>query len=350
MPGYYLAARMTFHAHETAEEILDDLWRNFYGSAAEPMARYWHRMDRAWIDANEYAGAHWGYLRIFTPEVLEGARADINEALAKCRTIPEYHRRVTLIDESLALFENYMKMRRDWAAGNLRNLESDYDTWRSGIVDMVRRYRDPADPTYVQGRAGTLGYPDSFIGGSYKDASRMERDFTRHGRPMLEWKWRHNPLLDFDGMAWTAPDFNDSDWPVTHVVRETWSTIGHHNTMTDSASGRSGRMAYRASQKLAAVPEGKKVFLWIGATDGSAKVFVNGTHIPYIVRNATRHHEAGAKLERFDGYCVPTGTGFDVTTALKEGDNQFTILCDRHNLNELGTGGLMGPVVIYREK
>jgi hypothetical protein len=23
---------------------------------------------------------------------------------------------------------------------------------------------------------------------------------------------------------------------------------------------------------------------------------------------------------------------------------------DRHNLNELGTGGLMGPVALYREK
>jgi len=32
------------------------------------------------------------------------------------------------------------------------------------------------------------------------------------------------------------------------------------------------------------------------------------------------------------------------------GDNQFTILCERYRLNELGTGGLMGPVVIYREK
>ena len=41
---------------------------------------------------------------------------------------------------------------------------------------------------------------------------------------------------------------------------------------------------------------------------------------------------------------------FDITAALKAGDNQFTILCERTGLNEIGTGGLMGPVVIYREK
>jgi len=35
---------------------------------------------------------------------------------------------------------------------------------------------------------------------------------------------------------------------------------------------------------------------------------------------------------------------------VQAGDNQFSILCERTNLNELGTGGLMEPVVIYREK
>jgi hypothetical protein len=52
--------------------------------------------------------------------------------------------------------------------------------------------------------------------------------------------------------------------------------------------------------------------------------------------------------DAFDGYCKPAL--FDITAALQTGDNQFTILCDRHYLNELGTGGLLGPVVLYREK
>ena len=36
--------------------------------------------------------------------------------------------------------------------------------------------------------------------------------------------------------------------------------------------------------------------------------------------------------------------------ALKTGDNQFTILAERYRLSKRGTGGLMGPVVLYREK
>lgn len=38
----------------------------------------------------------------------------------------------------------------------------------------------------------------------------------------------------------------------------------------------------------------------------------------------------------------------DITAALKPGNNQFTILCERYRLDELGTGGLMGQVVICR--
>jgi hypothetical protein len=107
-------------------------------------------------------------------------------------------------------------------------------------------------------------------------------------------------------------------------------------------------MAYRAGQKLPALSAGKKAFLWIGSTDGSAKLFVNGKPVKYIVPEKTKQHAAGDALDAYDGYCKPAL--FDITDAVKAGDNQFTILAERHKLNELGTGGLIGPVVIYREK
>ena len=347
MPGYHLAIRMTFYPEEKPEDILNDLYTRFYGAAAEPMGRYWHIMDRAWIDSGEYAGSFFGYLRIFTPEVLANARAEIDAALSLCRTVPEY-RRVKLIDESLMLFELFMKMRRDWAEGRLAGLASDYDIWRSGIRDMVRRYRDPADSTYVQGRHGTLSYPDWQLAGAYRDASRMEQEFARLAAPMLEWKWKHNPGPEADALPWTAPDYDDKDWPKTHVVRETWSAIGHHNTMTDTSAGRSGRMVYRTTQQMGAVPAGKKAYLWIGSTDGSAKLFVNGQHVKYPMPKETDEHKKGDLVDAFSGFCQPGM--FNVTAALKPGVNQITILCERTWLNELGGGGLMGPVVMFREK
>ncbi len=343
MPGYYLSFRMTFYPDEKPDDILEEMWRLFYGAAAEPMAAYWHLIDRAWIETEEYSGCGFGYLRMFTPEIMEEARRHIDQALAACETVVEYQR-VKMIEESLSLFELFMKMREDFSAARLRNLASDLDDWRGSLRHLRRRYR--AQFGFDSGLA--LNYVDNYFGHVYEDASRMEQTRIRLGNPMLEWKYRHNPGPEEDALPWTVPDYDDYDWPTTHVVRETWSAIGHHNTMTDEAAGTSGRMVYRANPSLRALPEDKRAWLWIGSTDGSAKVFVNGKHIPYVVPETTRHHEAGEVLDRFAGYCRPAR--FDVTDVVQSGRNQITILAERNRLWELGTGGLMGPVVVYRER
>ena len=44
-------------------------------------------------------------------------------------------------------------------------------------------------------------------------------------------------------------------------------------------------------------------------------------------------------------------TNFDVTAVVKPGAaNQISILTTRTFFNELGTGGLLGPAALYREK
>ena len=158
---------------------------------------------------------------------------------------------------------------------------------------------------HVQGRHGNPAWSDGMYSVGYKDGSRMEREYARHGQPMLLWKWQYNPGAEADALPWAAPDYDDKDWPTKHVVRDTWSSIGHHLTMTDPPSGRSGRMAYRTTQRLPALPEGKRAYLWIGSTDGTAKVYVNGTLMPY-----------SEEREAFGGYC--RAAQFEITPALKK--------------------------------
>jgi len=82
--------------------------------------------------------------------------------------------------------------------------------------------------------------------------------------------------------------------------------------------------------------------LWVGATDGACKVFVNGQHAPYV-------NAKGEKADEANGYCAPFS--FEITGALKPNvNNQVTIIGTRNFLNELGTGGLLGPVILYAEK
>jgi hypothetical protein len=358
LPGYYLSVRMTFNADEQPDDILSDLWPRFYGPAAGPMEQYWRGIDQAWIQAEEHSGCLFGYLRIFTPEVMQAARANLDRALAACAAGSAERERIEFVNANFSLFELLMKTRRDFAAARLANLNADLEQWRKTLHQRIEQYADqkgfrgePWSPSGVKGGMAEQ-YINDYVGFSYADASRMEAEYARHGEPMLEWKWKHNPDAEADSLPWTAPDYDDADWPVTHVVRDTWSTLGHHNSMTDASSGRSGRMAYRATQKLEKPPAGKKVFLWIGATDGSAKLFVNGKHVPFTVPEDAgpyfRGTKAGDVIDAFRGYCRP-GT-FEITSVLKAGENQFTILAERNWLNEIGTGGLMGPVVLFLEK
>ena len=54
-------------------------------------------------------------------------------------------------------------------------------------------------------------------------------------------------------------------------------------------------------------------------------------------------------MPEFNGYCQ--AASFDVTAAFKvDGPNQLTILGTRTFFNELGTGGLLAPVVLYTPK
>jgi hypothetical protein len=349
LPAYVLASRMTFDASETPEEILAELWERFYGPAAAPMARYWTGIDQAYLDAHEYAGSPFCYLKVFTPEVMAAARKDLAAARAAAGPadgLPA--RRVKLIDESFTLFEKFMAMRNDWAAGKITKLDTDYEAWRTGVVDMIDRYRDPADPTCVGGRLRNPSWSDRMTRPGYADGSRIEKEFIRLGSPLLEWKWQHNPGPEADSLEWTKPEHDDTEWKTTHVVRDTWSSLGHHHSLTDEASGKSGRMAYRATASVPSLPAGKRAFLWIGSTDGRAKLFVNGRHVKYVVPEKTKQHEVGTVLDAFDGYCQPAR--FEITDAVKDGDNQITILAERHDLNELGTGGIMGPVVLFHEQ
>jgi len=84
------------------------------------------------------------------------------------------------------------------------------------------------------------------------------------------------------------------------------------------------------------------VNLWVGATDGRVKLFVNGRHVPYV-------NAKGESADSFVGFCQPAS--FDVTAVIRPGaENQVSLLCTREELNEIGTGGLLAPVVLYREK
>lgn len=354
-PGMWMTLRLAWdHERDPARE-LDTLYTRFYGPAADAMRRYWNTFDNAWMDVDEHSGCGFGHLRRFTPEVMAEARTAMNEALAAVET-PMQYRRVKVFEKSLRQFERFMALRHDLAEGRLAKIDVRAMEWMGTQIGLSREYADDAcfsgagwSSVYSIG----AGYFRSFFKRTYDDAGRIAdrrspfQFMPRTPKPLRNWHYRfvdreggEEADTPVDGVAvgeaagWQTPEFDDANWPITDSAVETWATLG--------LLGKYGAMWYRQEVPVEKVPEGKRVYLWLAATDGSAKVYVNGKHVPYRPDN-------GEEQEAANGYAQPFS--FDVTEAILPGEvNQVVIVGIRRFINELGTGGLLGPAYLYRDK
>jgi hypothetical protein len=338
--AHYLGQRMAWDPTQDPAKIIDELHDKFYGHAAKDMAQYWHHIDDAWTKTPEYAGCGFGHLHRWTKERLAKAREIMDRAIAHCQTESEKSR-VLLASESLTQFERFMKLRRDLADGRFASLAEEAEQYRQRLNALAEQYESQfafAKMRWTRDRTLGVRYFDAFYKKTYDDASRIAAKYVILKSPIRNWRIRVDKSADKDKAAsgelagWHQTDFDDSKWRTTDCAIDTWSKLGLHNYM--------GSLWYRARISTAKGDRNKPVKLWLAATDGRVKVFVNGKHIVY-------KNDKGEVFDTFSGYCQPVS--FDITTALNPaGDNQISLLCTREFLNELGTGGLLGPAMIYQ--
>jgi len=337
LPGIYLTIRKSWNPAEDSDAILNEFFTRFYGKAEPAMRKYWTLFDDQWIKVDEHAGGGWDYMRRFTPEFMKSARDAMDDALQTATTITEF-KRVQMHDANLRQFERWMQMLRDLQAGRLAGLGPMSQKWIDSQSHLGDQYFNQyafskawQQDITVAGRWFRLFYEPAYL-----DATRITLSNTVLQPVLKNFKYLADKERTGEERGLFNVDFNDKEWKTTEVGVDTWYALGYANYY--------GPMWYRATiPKLAAIPEGKKVYLWVSRTDGDAKVWVNGKHIPYV-------NEKGEVQDEFkNGYGKPIS--FDITGAIKPGAaNQITIRGTHVFVNELGTGGLLGPVVLYREK
>ncbi len=335
--AHYLGLRMAWDPTQDPAAIIAELHDKFYGHAAKPMSAYWHFIDDTWTKTPEYAGCGFGHLRRWTLDRMTQARKLINSGAAACQTDSE-KARVRIASDSLTQFELFMKLRRDLADGRFASLATDAEKYRTRMNELGQQYA----PQFAFSKMGWTGdrtlnvrYFDAFYKKTYDDAARVAKDYDIVSKsPLRQWQIHVDKDKQGEAAGWQKPNFDDTKWRTTDCIVDTWSKLGLHNYM--------GSMWYRTSVKIPAAKSGKNTQLWIAATDGRVKVFVNGKHIPHV-------NEKNESADSFTGHCRPAS--FRITDAIKPGqENQISLFCTREFLNELGTGGLLGPAVIYRDK
>ncbi len=340
MHALWMGPRLAWNPSLKPADLVADINTHFYGNAAKEMGAYWDYVDHVWIDTKEFSGGGHGQLKRFTPERMKKMRELLDAGIASAKT-PQEKFRVAMANESLILFELYMKIRHDLAEGRFARLNTDAATWVSRSHAMAERYRPQyAFSCRMYGGGGMWGNNngvDGFQGwyqGACDDAARISRFYNiLTPQPLRQWKYSVDKEKKAESLGWAKSAFDDKAWKTIDAAVDSLSAIGLHNYI--------GPIVYRASTQLPAAPPGRRTYLWISAMDDFAKVFVNGKPVPCVAAD-------GKKSAEFEGFMQPSS--WDISEAIHDGENQITILCQRRQVNEIGNGGLMGPVVVYRER
>ena len=268
---------------------------------------------------------------------MEKARVLMDAAIKAARTDSE-KQRIEMASQSLSLFDDFMKLREDLAAGRLAGLDQREKAYIDRLIGLGTKYEKQFafghGLNWANQRNVNCSYFNAFYKATYDDAARIAKGYTLLNPAVRQFRFSADEKKIGEKTNWQLVNFDDSKWRTTDVAVDTWSALGLHNYM--------GSAWYRTKFTLPEVPKGKKVWLWISATDGRVKVFANGKPISHVAQD-------GKKSESFSGHCQPVS--FDVTESLAGGrELQLSLFCTREFLNELGTGGLLSPVAIYREK
>ncbi|MGC4079522.1 MAG: DUF4838 domain-containing protein [Rubrivivax sp.] len=314
MHALTMSMRVAFDSKEKPADVFAALERDLYGEAAAAMHGYWAYVDELWVGTPEYAGGEHGHARRFTKERVGKMRALMDAAKGAAKT-EIVKKRIELADDALSLFEDFMQMRWAFVEGRLDGLDAMGTAYMKRATGLGDKWEAASAfaKTYYAPEGIYAKYYESFQKISYDDAARLAKSH----------------VVDHVLRDWSYATPKKSG--TTHVGVDTWSALGLHDYF--------GTMTYETKAALPRVA-GKRVLLWIGAVDGAFEVKVDGKPARFVPR------PGGPKTP--DSFAVPLA--FDLTGLATATESTITIKATRKALDELGIGGITGPVIVAHER
>ena len=314
-PSRYLAARLMWDHRANVDALMADFCERFFGPAARPMRRYIDLMDAAVYEADYHTGSSWDMPRVYSPQVRAEARKALDEA-ARLAADGLHASRVAMYRKSLDYLDAFVRM-LDTRAGH------DYAaSFKAlGRVNAIREELWAHDPPLMNRHAKS--YLQRFFSGATEQGYART---TGGNEPVAglkdEWLFQIDPQRIGEDLGWWRPETVGGGWQTIRTVTSTWSSQGLRYYK--------GLTWYRQTVTIPPRFKGKRIFLWFGAIDELAKVWVNGRVVGISPRITFKPFE------------------LDATEAVRAGEPNVVVVCVRNEqLNEIGTGGIMGPVMFY---
>ncbi len=334
-PHQYLSTRFMWNPEIDIDAEMETFYNGFYAEAAAPMRTYWTALDERYSQTDTHVGSLYGAHHIWTDEFLEQCRAWMAEGHRRARS-ERVREAVDMTAAGVRVAELFMDVRKYMGTGDFSRAGKVQRDLRAHLEMMGNQNPEWGHRQY------TLSYYNSFFGRSVDRAAEI---MDQGGRKVVllpdVWKAQTDETLIGAEQGWGAPDFDDSAWDEMATFSGSWSDQGllwyHHD------------LWYRTRFDLTEQELQGDLRLFFAGFDYNVDVYLNGVRLP------RGYDEEGQPLRDQDGEILYEQRGFmrpaeytRIKDTLKPGENTIAVRCSFGDLAEIGTGGIMMPVMIYR--
>ncbi|MHB0935589.1 MAG: DUF4838 domain-containing protein [Armatimonadota bacterium] len=322
-PSMYIAGKLMWNHQADVDALLADCSEKFFGPAKAPMGQYITLMDAALRDGDYCTGSSWDIPNFYPPALRKQARALLDEGLKLSQGSGIYEQRVKMIVQTFDMTEAFCEMmearvRVDFTAAKASLEKCDIianELMTMKPVPMVSAGRHSTYVNYMNRffrRCTEQGYA-RVTGGNVLVAAAGD-----------EWQFQIDPQQIGEDIGLWRPENRGGNWQKINTSSSSWSNQGLRYYK--------GLAWYRTTVEVPKDAAGKRLFLWCGGVDETAKVWLNGQVIGI---------SPGATFYPFE---------MDATGAVKAGKNQIVMCVSNQVVNEVGTGGIVAPVILYAPK
>ena len=326
-PGPYLFTRLAWDHTADVDALLEEFYTLFYGPARQPMAAYHALIDASHRDGDFHAGASWAIPDFYPAEVRNRLRRYLERAETIVADAAEvYQTRVAITRTGFDYLDTFCELMAHRNAHRFREEKAALvrlQALRDRMLnDFEVRVLDVNHARFVERFIASItdpAYETLANGGRIVAALSPEWSFYLDSE-----RWgEHLRLMD--------PANTGGYWQ-TIRTDQPWSTQGLHHHF--------GQSWYRQRVHIPTTYAGESVRLWFAGVNRVAEVWVNGTFV------GANHDGAAFDIYAFGAAFRPFE--FDVTEAVAFGaENTVVVRSFRRDAGEIGTGGLIGPVMFY---
>jgi len=317
-PSRYIACKLIWDHTTDVDALMRDFYEKFFGPAAGPMQRYIELMSKALFRADYHTGSSWDMPHIYSPAIRTKAREKLQEAAELVSDFP-YQKRVWMYTRSFDYLDAFVMMLESRA-------KHDFITSKQALdqINAIREQLLSNNPPLIGRKA------ESYMNRFFSKTTQEGYERMSGGNRFIvglddTWMFQIDPERVGEATGWWRPENIGGNWRQIRTSTSSWSNQGLRYYK--------GLAWYRQTVKIPMEFTGKRIFLWVGGIDELAKIWVNGKVLGISPKGSFTPFE------------------LDATETIRPGKMNTVVICvSNMALNEVGTGGITGPVMFYSPK